>query len=278
MEIREIKPGFVAEVTGQNREILAGRDGDVVKKALLSHSVVIMRGMELAPCEQVALTRLLGPPEVVTDMRNHHPESTDILVIRNSGSTPVVGNTHWHSDRSFLPEPTRFTVLRADVVPEEGGDTLFADMTAAHRDLDEEWRAVITGAEAVHSYDTVARLRSRVHGTPLEQGYARKYPPTVHPLVRAHPESGSPALYLNELCVASLHRPDGTPVSVGVAELHEYATQERFVHRHHWHQGDVVVWDNSRVLHRAGDLPPGLLRVLHRTTTAGASPYAPEEG
>ncbi|XKK39609.1 TauD/TfdA family dioxygenase [Nocardiopsis sp. ARC36] len=61
MEIREIRPGFVAEAVGNNREILAGRDGDVVKKALLSYSVVIMRGMELAPTEQVALTRLLGP-------------------------------------------------------------------------------------------------------------------------------------------------------------------------------------------------------------------------
>ena len=137
---------------------------------------------------------------------------------------------------------------------------------------------MVTGAEAVHSYDTVARLRSRAHGVPLEQGYAGKYPPTVHPLVRAHPESGTPALYLNELCMASLHRPDGEPVNVGVAELHEYATRERFVHRHRWRQGDVVVWDNARVLHRASDLPPDLPRVLHRTTTAGASPYAPAEG
>ncbi|WP_211716443.1 TauD/TfdA family dioxygenase [Nocardiopsis sp. MG754419] len=278
MEIKEIRSGFVAEVTGRNREILADRDGDVVKKALLAHSVVIMRGMELAPREQVALTRLLGPPEVVTDLRNHHPDSTDILVIKNAGTTPVVGNTHWHSDRSFLPEPTRFTVLRADVVPDQGGDTLFADMTAAHRELDEEWRSMLTGAEAVHSYDTIARTRSRVHDTPLEQGYARKYPPTVHPLVRAHPESGTPALYLNELCMAALHRPDRVPVTVGVAELHAYATQERFVHRHHWNPGDVVVWDNARVLHRASDLPPGLSRVLHRTTTAGVAPRAPQEG
>lgn len=88
MRIITARDRFVAEVTSRDDECLvAERDGHAIDHALTTHSVVIIRGMELVPAEQVALTRLLGEPEVVTDMRNHHPESVDILVVSNSGST-----------------------------------------------------------------------------------------------------------------------------------------------------------------------------------------------
>ena len=187
-------------------------------------------------------------------------------MVSNAGGTPVVGNLCWHSDRSFLPEPTRYTILRADVVPELEGDTLFADMVAAYDEAPPEWKAVLEGALGVHTYDKTARLRAQIHQTEIEE-YESRYPPVRHPIVRSHPETGTPALFLSELCLARIEYEDGTPVSgVTPEDLLAHATRDRFVYRHKWLRG------NPRVLHKASALAPGLPRVMHRTTTAGGVP------
>ncbi|MGI3224565.1 TauD/TfdA dioxygenase family protein [Streptomyces sp. GTA36] len=272
LEFTALHEKFVVELTGRTGTLLAGRDGDAIKKALITYSVVVIRGLELVPAEQVALTRLLGTPEVVTDMRNHHPESQDILVVSNSGATPVVGNRCWHSDRSFLPEPTRYTMLRAEVVPPQGGDTLFADMVEAYAQSPESWKEALSGAVGVHSYDKIARLRSEIHRKPIEEGYEELYPPVRHPAVRAHPETGTPALYLSDLCLDRIETEQGTSLPIPLDELHAHATEDRFVYRHRWHVGDVVIWDNARVLHKADMQLWKLPRVLHRSTTASLPP------
>ncbi|HET6859977.1 MAG TPA: TauD/TfdA family dioxygenase, partial [Streptomyces sp.] len=175
-------------------------------------------------------------------------------------------------DRSFLPRPTRYTLLRAAVTPEHGGDTLFADMTGAYAGAPPSWRESLCTAAGVHTYDRIARLRSVIHRGPVESGYAEKYPAVRHPLVRVHPESGAPAFYLNELTLVDMEPSDGRLIGIPLEKLHAHATEERFVHRHRWHAGDLLIWDNARVMHRADALPPGLPRVLHRTTTSGCRP------
>ncbi|MFD9947275.1 TauD/TfdA dioxygenase family protein [Nonomuraea sp. NPDC059023] len=272
---------FVVEVTGRTGRLLAGRDGYAIKQALTTYSVAVIRGLELVPAEQVALTRLLGKPEVVTDLRNHHPESKDILVVNNSSATPVVGNRCWHSDRSFLPEPTRYTMLRAEVVPPRGGDTLFADMVEAYAQTPASWKEALSGAVGVHTYDRIARLRSEVHRMPIEEGYEKLYPPVRHPVVRAHPETDTPALYLSDLCLVGIESESDVSALIHLDKLHAHATEDRFVYRHRWRVGDVVIWDNARVMHRADMLHWKLPRVLHRTTTASppprpAAPYLPD--
>jgi alpha-ketoglutarate-dependent taurine dioxygenase len=272
MRIVTARDRFVAEVTGLAECLVAERDGHAIRHALITHSLIVIRGMELVPAEQVALTRILGEAEVVTDMRNHHPDSVDILVVNNSGDTPVVGNQCWHSDRSFLPEPTRYTILRAHVVPPSGGDTVFADMVAAYEQLPPHWKAQLAGTVGVHSYDKIAKLRAEIHNKPVEANYERKYPRVRHPVVRLHPETGTPALYINELCLVSIKSERGTPINVPLDKLLDHATDDRFVYRHRWQRGDVLIWDNVRVLHKAVALSPGMPRVLHRTTTAGGIP------
>jgi taurine dioxygenase len=274
MRFITVRDRFVAEVTEREEYLVAERDGQAIRRTLITHSVVVIRGMELVPVEQVALTRLLGEPEMASDMRNHHPESVEILVVSNSGSTRVVGNQCWHSDRSFLPEPTRYTILRAHVVPPSGGDTLFADMVDAYEKLPPQWKTAMVGAMGVHSYDKIARLRAKTHDQPVEKDYELKYPRVRHPVVRAHPETGTPALYVNELCLASIESARGTPIDVPVDKLLAHATDDRFTYRHRWQPGDVLIWDNTRVLHKAAALSPNVPRVLHRTTTAGTVPQS----
>lgn len=270
-EISSVRAGFVAEVSPGGRSL--DHDGVVARvlDALRSHAVVLIRGHRgLSALEQAAFTRLLGPLEPASDMRNHHPDTTDVMVVDNSGTTPVVGNQCWHSDRSFLAEPTRYTVLSGQVVPASGSETLFADMTGAYRSAPEAWKRTLRGAMGVHSYDKLAHMRAAIHNAPVQPDYARLFPPVRHPLIRVHPESGTAAFYLSELCLARIEPEAG----VSVEELHAHATRPESVYRHAWCAGDVVIWDNCRVMHRAGTLMPGVARILYRTTTAGEPPEA----
>ncbi|PZG48088.1 hypothetical protein C1I98_12865 [Spongiactinospora gelatinilytica] len=268
--ISTVRDGFVAEIGSDDP--LTGLVPDI-REALLRYAVVVIRRRPLSAPEQAAFTRSLGPLEPASDLRNHHPDSTDVMVVDNSGSTPVVGNQWWHSDRSFLPAPTRYTVLYGRLIPPSGSETLFADMVAACREAPAPWRAVLRKAHGVHSYDRLAHLRAEIHQAPVQPDYATRFPPVRHPMIRVHPETGSVAFYLSELCLDRIESADGTPVGdLSLGELHAFATDERYVYRHTWRRDDVVIWDNCRVLHRAGRLRPGVPRILHRTTTAGDPP------
>ncbi|GAA1259286.1 TauD/TfdA family dioxygenase [Sphaerisporangium rubeum] len=274
-EISTLRDGFVAEVTPHGRPPHDDAVVTRVQEALRTHAVIVIRGQQgLSALEQAAFTRLLGPLEPASDMRNHHPDSTDVMVVDNSGTTPVVGNQCWHSDRSFLPEPTRYTVLSGQVIPASGSETLFADMAGAYRGAPEAWRRTLRGATGVHSYDKLAHMRAAIHNAPVQPDYARLFPPVRHPLVRLHPESGTAAFYLSELCLARIEPGAGDSVDVSVEELHAHATRPESVYRHAWSAGDLVIWDNCRVMHRAGTLTPGPARILYRTTTAGGAPEA----
>ncbi|MDF5754302.1 TauD/TfdA family dioxygenase [Spongiactinospora sp. TRM90649] len=265
-----IQDGFVAEITSREPVTEVVED---VREALLAHAVVVLREQDLPALAQAAFTRLLGPLEPASDMRNHHPDSTDVMVVDNSGRTPIVGNQWWHSDRSFLPEPTHYTVLFGRTVPPSGTETVFADMVAACRRMPAPWRTALRGALGVHSYDRLAHLRAESHRAPVQPDYAVRFPPVRHPVVRLHEESGAAALYLSELCLTGVESERGTPVEgVSVDGLHAHATAGEFLYRHPWRPGDVVIWDNCRVMHRAGELRPGVARILHRTTTAGGPP------
>lgn len=104
------RESFVANLVWKNGErLVAKRDIGIVQAELNTHSVVVVQNANLTLDEHIALTKLLGEPEVVTDMRNHHPDSLHVLVVNNSGRMPVIGNLCWHSDRSFLKKPTRYS-------------------------------------------------------------------------------------------------------------------------------------------------------------------------
>ncbi|MBO3749103.1 TauD/TfdA family dioxygenase [Streptosporangiaceae bacterium NEAU-GS5] len=270
LTIVPIRAGFVAEVAGFDGSAPDGWDAEALHAALRDYSVLVTHETTLTPQRQVALTSLLGDVEEASDMRNHHPDSTQVMVVHTSGDTPIVGNQCWHADRSFSAEPTRYTVLYGKDIPPSAGDTLFADMVAAYSGMPSDWKRSLAAATGTHSYDKLARMRAEIHRAPIEPDYQVRHPPVRHPIVRAHPETGAPALFVSELCLSAIDG-QGAP-EPSIDELLAHATSDDYVHRHRWQAGDIVIWDNSRVLHRAAPLPPGTTRVLHRTTTSGPAP------
>ncbi|MBH1937254.1 TauD/TfdA family dioxygenase [Streptomyces sp. AV19] len=238
--MKTVREGFVAETAS----------ADEVRQALAGHGVVVVRGRpdpDAAALEEFA--RALGAPQPVPQLRYYPPcQGSAYVHVIDSAAEKGPDVARWHTDQSFLPDPARYTVLQAQLLPARGGDTLFADMVRACEELPPGWREALDGATGTH-----------VH--PLRGETAR------HPVVITVPGSGLRALYVNDWCQTDL-RGVGQPAPT-LADLIAHAAREEFVHRHRWSPGDIVVWDNRRVLHRATPIGPGTRRIMHRVVVAG---------
>jgi alpha-ketoglutarate-dependent 2,4-dichlorophenoxyacetate dioxygenase len=266
--VRPLHPLFAAELTGA--DLAAGIDAstrDAIEAAMDQHAVLVLPGQRLDDEKQAAFAALYGPLEVsppvqgknggapaTPRIQNKHvfdvsnlDENGNILDLKDQRRAYRQGNELWHTDSSFRQKSAAWSMLHARVIPPSGADTHFADTRAAYDALPDSTKAKLQGLVAEHS---IWHSRAKLGGyTPTEEERKAR-PPAHHPLVRRHPGSGRMALYIASHA-SQIH---GMPLDEGralLAELLEFATQERFVYVHKWRLGDLVIWDNRCTLHRA---------------------------
>ena len=174
-----------------------------------------------------------------------------------------------HTDKSFRQQPSLATILHALVMPPNGGETCFANMVAAYEALPDSEKAELAQLRVVHSWE-ISRRRAGGQATPEEIADA---PPMPHPLVRTISETGKKALFMGEHAgyIEGLPEDDGY---ARIQQLTAHAVQERFVYRHPWTLGDVLMWDNRCLLHCANTNfdAARFPRVLQRTCIRGLAP------
>ncbi|MBF4160267.1 TauD/TfdA family dioxygenase [Nocardioides sp. CBS4Y-1] len=235
---------------GLRVESLSPAQADLVKDALADHGVVVFPGQTVGDEAFLAFLTSLGEP-VFTVGETPVPGWPDLNVISNVGRDRPPRSA-WHVDTSYVDSPPAYTALRAVSVPAQGGATLFSDQYAALDTLAPDLRAAVEGRTATH-------VVTGVDPGPGEQRSAE------HPLVRPHPRTGRPALYLTS--PARMARVEGLSDDEAadlVVRLHEHSTASERVLEHSWEQGDVVVWDNACVMHRADHSAVVGDRVMHR--------------
>jgi alpha-ketoglutarate-dependent 2,4-dichlorophenoxyacetate dioxygenase len=182
-----------------------------------------------------------------------------------------IANMLWHSDSSFKPVPALCSLLSARIVPPEGGATEFATARGAYPSLPEVLKRRAEAAVAVHDF---AWSRDQVRSGFFTDRERAEYPPVRHPIVRANPVNGRPALFLG----AHASHVDGLPLEEGRAllqALQAHVTQTEFCYRHDWREGDLVVWDNRCVLHRATPFDSVRYKRLMQRTTVSGDPAEP---
>ena len=250
---------------------------DAILAALNRFKLLVFRHQDLSKEAQLAFTRRFGDIEthVNRDFRSAdtpevHPVNNLDEDLRPSRSIKNIGNYSWHSDKSYMARPSLATLLYAVQLPPKGGDTEFANMQAAYDALPDERKRQLQGLRVVHSWE---RSRQKSGSKPATDEEKRDAPPVVHPLVRTHPATGHAGLYIGN----HTSHVEGWSVAEGEAlleELQTFATQKRFIYRHQWQPGDLVMWDNRCLLHRA--LPnfemDRYARVLNRTVVRGDIP------
>jgi alpha-ketoglutarate-dependent 2,4-dichlorophenoxyacetate dioxygenase len=190
-------------------------------------------------------------------------ENGEIMTSDNRKRMYSLGNRLWHTDASFQDPPGRYSMLSAKVVPPVGADTEYADMRAAYDALPEEKTARLEGLRVHHS---IAHSRQTL-GFEFSESEQDALRGAIHPLVRTIPRSKRRSLYL----ASHASRIVDWPVPEGrllLRDLIEHATQPRFVYRHHWRVGDLVIWDNRATMHRATPFDDvRYRRELRRVTT-----------
>ena len=244
-----------------------------ISEAFRDHHVVVFPGQALTRERQYEYARNFGEVERHGGRRSGDKRHAVAHVISNldKDGNPVdrsfspVSNYRWHTDKSYRAVPPLLTMLHAVELPPSGGDTEFANTLMSYAALPEETKRRIVGLRVVFCWgangnNSIAAMRED--------------PPVDHPLVRTHPDTGHKALYLGN----HASHIQGMPEDEGAAlldELLEHATQRQFVYAHHWRKGDLVMWDNRCLLHRAvANYDMGKYRrVMHRSVVKGTVPF-----
>ena len=248
-----------------------------IERAYNDHGVLFFRNQRITPQQQVAFTRRFGEIEFnIFGERWSVPDCPEIVVVSNitDDGKPIGikrAGENWHSDMCYTARPPRGTILYAIETPDlyglPLGDTEFASAAAAWDALPDSLRRRIEGRRAV--FDFTGRKRAF---PPTAEEIARN-PPVRHPIARTHPRTGRKCLYVMRDDCTGIDGIAAEEAEGLIAALADHIVKPHFVYRHQWRPGDLLMWDNCTVQHRAiqdYDLPQR--RKMHRTTMGGAEP------
>lgn len=274
LALTPLTPTIGAVVEGMRLdEPLSEERCEQLKAALAAHHVLFFRDQELTPAQHRDFAAHFGrlhehpiyPP---------HPEARAIMVL-DTDLVDLRDNALWHTDVTFIQCPPMGSVLAARVLPPQGGDTLWASSIAAFQALSPPFQRFLRGLTATHDI-TLSFPAERFAATPdAGQRLAdarRDNPPVSHPVVRTHPQSGLPGLFVNEGFTARINELSPAESRQVLELLYAHAVKPEFVVRWRWRHGDVAFWDNRSTQHYATDDYRPSRRVMHRATIIGDLP------
>ena len=273
----------VTPLTGHTGAEIRGLDLtqeiDAETRSVLNHAfaqfhVLIVRDQKYAPADFLKAVQVWGELQPHDKKEMHVPGFPQMYYVSNEeflGTKRLIPGETFHSDHSNHPAPPKATILYPVSLPSQGGDTQYVNMHLAYDDLPEAMKRRIDPLKAVHVY--LSKYSPRALKPLTEESRKAMPPPGVHPLVRVHPENHRKALFLNPVRIESIvGMPDDEALDL-VAELMAHATQPQYEYRHQWRYGDMVLWDNRSVMHKANpDYDMNERRYLYRLMLKGEPP------
>lgn len=280
-DIRPFAGQVGAEVLGLDlTKPLNHSDFNRIHQAHMAHHVLVFRDQRITPEQHIAFSRRFGNLQIHVLKQFLLPGHPEILIVSNiveNGQPVGLGDAgkYWHSDLSYKALPSLGSMLHAQELPSEGGDTLFADMHRAWDTLPAHLRKAVEGRQAVHSYTArYSEGKNAASWRPaLTQEQLAQVVTVAHPVVRTHPENGRQALFVSEgFTTHILDLPEDESRSL-LAELYAHSVRPEHLYRHAWQPHDLVFWDNRSLIHLAAGCPDHLRRKLYRTTIEGSAPF-----
>lgn len=239
-----------------------------LRRILTARGVLVFRELHISDADQVALAAMIGT------VRDEGEKGIFKITLDNKANMQALylkGSFLWHMDGTHDTVPVFGSLLSGRVLSAEGGQTLFANSYAAYAALPQAMKDRIADLRVVHSF-AVSMTCAGVERTPETAAHWASIPDQTHALVWTH-QSGRKSLVIG--CHAShVEGMDRAESDALLAELMDWITQPRFVYRHEWTVGDMLIWDNTGVLHKAEAYPIGSGRMMHRTTLMGEEAFA----
>jgi alpha-ketoglutarate-dependent taurine dioxygenase len=267
-EVLHLRDRIGAEIRTDAATLLTADVAAEVRRQLLARGVLVFKELHLADEQQVALARMMG------SVREEGEKGIFKITLdkgANARADYLKGSFNWHVDGTHDDLPVFASLLSGRTLSPVGGQTEFVNSYAAYEELPQETKDRIDGLKAVHSVE-VSMRRGGVEPTEANLAYWRSLPDKTHNLVWTH-KSGRKSLLIgcHASHIAGMDKAEGQQL---LQELLEWATQPKFKYRHEWSVGDMLIWDNTGVLHRVEPYPLDSGRVMHRTTLLGEEAFA----
>jgi taurine dioxygenase len=285
--VNKLSETGAAEVIGLDcSKQLAPAQLAALKQAFLENPVLVIRNQTLGARQQGVFSRQFGLLEAQDQKTYCHPDDGDVLILSNEirpdGTAVgiVDAGDFWHSDSSHHEEPCQATILYSVRNPARGGDTEFCNMYMVYEALPDDLKRQVEGRYAIHHVSKTKNRRVTISpDRPGAKDYYERRATETHevrqPMVRTHPETGRQALYISPRFTIGIADMEEAEAQVLLDRLFAtFVRERRFQYRHKWHDGDLVMWDNRCVNHRAcGGYGLPDIRCMHRTTIVGDRPF-----
>ncbi|MEU6606506.1 TauD/TfdA family dioxygenase [Streptomyces shenzhenensis] len=282
MQIKD-QPGAALGVTVEDFHHTTASDTDIqtLKQTIYTKKIAVLKGQDLSPQEFLALGKRLGRPETYYEPMYKHPDVPEVFVSSNvpeNGKQIGVPKTgkFWHADYQFMPDPFGITLIYPRVIPEKNRGTYFIDMGTAYERLPEELKKEVAGTHCRHSVRKYFKIRPHDVYRPISEiieEVETKTPPVVQPTTITHPMTGETVLYLSEGFTVGIENQDGEPLDEELLKRLFEATgqlddtfEHRNIHLQSFEKGDLLVWDNRSLIHRARHTTTPEPTVSHRVT------------
>lgn len=271
-DVEPLDASFGARVTGLKLTDMSDAAFDELYETWLEHGLLLFPDQHMAPEAQVDVARRFGPLEVKLFAISNVREDGSVRTSDEDDLVKILkGNMGWHHDSTYMPLQAKGAVFSAHVVPSEGGETGFADMRQAHDALDDDVKTRLAGLTALHS----------LHYSQMKAGYRRKEKdseyigygldersPVRRQMVKVHPETGRKSLLVGRHAfgVSGMSEKESEDFVDG---LNEFAGSGDWTYHHKWTPGEVVLWDNRCLMHRACPWDMTKPRVMYHSRIAG---------
>ena len=269
----------VAGALGAVIEGVDPRDDDFdvapVRAALLEHEVVFFRGLHLSFDEHLEFGRLFGTPSVYPVARILGATEPTMTTIEDGPDSPNAADA-WHTDVTWTAEPPAFALLHSEVVPERGGDTLWASATKAYEAFSPAMQEFLCGLTVVHDHSRFndnVRAKGGEAAEGIIEALDREYPPVEHPMIRTHPETGKRALLFARRFVSHVKDLTEAESDAIIRMVDDHVKEASLQCRWQWSPGDLAIWDERSTFHRAAADHWPHRRVIRRLEIDGDRPF-----
>jgi len=252
-----------------------------IQKLWLEHLVIVFPNQNISDEDHIKFGKRFGDLEVHPSLSHRSSKNPEIYRVSNVDENGnIIPNKEtswqylkqswlWHTDSSFRKIPSNGSILHGISTTNEGGNTLFANMYKAYEDLDQSLKDKIKNLKVIHDHDYIISL-SKELSERKNKGHYDKLDPVIHPLVRRHPSTKKPSLFLSPHTMVSIQNYDNKKGRELLDQIIEHSIQPQYVYKHSWTNHDIVMWDNRCTMHSVEPFDNNnIKRIMHRVTLVG---------
>ena len=252
-----------------------------IKKLWLEYLVIVFPNQNISDEDHIKFGKRFGDLEVHPSLSHRSSKNPEIYRVSNVDENgDIIPNKEtswqylkqswlWHTDSSFRKIPSNGSILHGISTTNEGGNTLFANMYKAYEDLDQSLKDKIKNLKVIHDHDHIISL-SKELSERKNKGNYDKLDPVIHPLVRRHPSTKKPSLFLSTHTMVSIQNYDNKKGRELLDLLTDHSIQPQYVYKHSWTNHDIVMWDNRCTMHSVEPFDNNnIKRIMHRVTLVG---------